>query len=158
MEKLPYKDFRFLSQNEVEEFDFSQDFNGDKGYFVECDLEYPKNLHKRHSNFPLAAEMLQVEFDHLSPYAQEAVFQTEGKKKYKDVKLMSTFHKRERYICHIKCLTLYLSLGLILTKVHRILEFTQDFIFAPYIEKTTEARQRSKTKFEMNLFKLMVSR
>jgi len=71
---------------------------------------------------------------------------------------MSTFHKREKYICHVKCLTLYLSLGLVLTKIHRILEFTQAPIFAPYIEKTTAARQKSTTKFEMNLFKLMVSK
>jgi len=124
---------------------------------VECDLEYPKHLHRSHANFPLAAEMLEVNFKHLSPYAKEAVFRTEGKRNYKDIKLMSTFHKREKYICHIKCLSLYLSLGLILTKVHRIMEFTQARIFAPYIEKTTDARQRSKTKFEMNLFKLMVS-
>lgn len=157
MSKLPYKDYRFLTQEEIESFNFHQDFDGEKGYFVECDLEYPKHLHRSHANFPLAAEMLEVNFKHLSPYAKEAVFRTEGKRNYKDIKLMSTFHKREKYICHIKCLSLYLSLGLILTKVHRMMEFTQARIFAPYIEKTTDARQRSKTKFEMNLFKLMAS-
>lgn len=156
MSKLPYKDFRFLSENEVNTFDLSQDFDGVKGYFIECDLDYPKGLHKSHANFPVAPEMLEVTFEHLSPYAKKAVFLTTGKETYNDIKLMSTFHKRENYICHIKCLMLYLSLGLKLIKIHRILEFTQDRIFAPYIEKTTEARQKSKTKFEMNLFKLMV--
>lgn len=155
--KLPYKDFRFLTQEEITKFDLHQDFDGDKGYFVECDLYYPKHLHKTHSNFPLAAEMLEVNYEHLSPYAKEAVYLTEGRRKYKDVKLMSTFHMRERYICHIKCLTLYLSLGLKLIKFHRILQFSQRKIFAPYIEKTTQARQQSKTKFEMNLYKLMVN-
>jgi len=155
--KLPYKDYRFLTEDEVLNFDLNQDFDGDKGYFVECDLHYPKGLHKSHSNFPLAAEMLEVNYDHLSPYAQQAVYLSEGKRRYKDVKLMSTFHTRENYICHIKCLVLYLSLGLKLIKIHRILQFSQRNIFAPYIEKTTRARQHSKTKFEMNLFKLMVS-
>lgn len=158
MSKLPYKDYRFLDEDEINAFDLNQSFDGDKGYFLECDLYYPKHLHKRHDNFPLAAEMLEVNYKHLSPYAQQAVFLTEGKKNYKDIKLMSTFHKREKYICHVKCLTLYLSLGLVLTKIHRILEFTQGPIFAPYIEKTTAARQNSTTKFEMNLFKLMVSK
>ena len=157
LKKLPYKDFRFLTNEEIENFDLTQDFDGDKGYFIECDIKYPKRLHKTHSNFPVAPEILEVNYDHLSPYAKEAVHITTGKRRYKDIKLMSTFHKRENYICHIKCLMLYLSLGLELIKIHRILEFTQDHIFAPYIEKTTEARQRSKTKFEMNLFKLMVS-
>ena len=28
------------------------DENSDKGYFLEVDAEYPKNLHKLHSDFP----------------------------------------------------------------------------------------------------------
>lgn len=156
MSKLPYKDFRFLDTSEISRFDFSQNFDGEKGYFIECDLDYPKSLHDSHANFPVAPEMLEVTFDHLSPYAKQAVLLTTGKNRYKDVKLMSTFHKRENYVCHIKCLMLYLSLGLKLIKIHRILEFTQDHIFATYIEKTTAARKKSTTKFEMNLFKLMV--
>jgi hypothetical protein len=52
---------------------------------------------------------------------------------------------------------LYLSLGMVLTKIHRILEFSQARIFAPYIEKTTDARQTAKSKFEMDFFKLMVN-
>lgn len=158
MSKLPYKDFRFLSEKEVSVFNINSiDLDGQKGYFIECDLNYPKRLHKSHANFPLAPEVLKVTYEHLSPYAKEAVFLTTGKRKYEDTKLMSTFHKRERYICHMVCLKLYLSLGLELIKIHRILEFTQERIFAPYIEMTTSARQQSKTKFEMNLFKLMVS-
>ena len=30
--------------------------DGDTGYFVECDLHYPKKLHDTHNNYPLAVE------------------------------------------------------------------------------------------------------
>jgi len=156
--KLPYKDFRWLDQREIDEFDLTQDFDGKKGYYVECDLHYPKRLHKQHANFPVAAEMLEVNYENLSAYSKQAVLLTEGKKTYKDVKLMSTFHDRLNYVCHIKCLVLYLSLGLQLIKIHRILEFSQKKVFAPYIKKTTKARQSATTKFEMDLFKLMVTK
>lgn len=154
--KLPVNNFRWLSQTEVETFDIHQNFDGDKGYFVECDLHYPETLHRKHSHFPLAAEMLEVHYEHLSPYSKKAVFLTEGRKKYKDVKLMSTFFDRKNYVCHIKNLMLYLSLGLKLLKMHKILEFSQKKLFAPYIKKTTKARQEAENKFEMDLFKLMV--
>lgn len=95
LNKLPYKDFRFLTEEEISVFDFNQDFTGEKGFFIECDLIYPKRLHKSHANFPLASEMLEVNYHHLSPYAQEAVYSTTGSRRYKDAKLMSTFHDRE---------------------------------------------------------------
>lgn len=155
--KLPLNNFRWLSQTEIDRFDFSQNFDGHKGYFVECDLHYPKSLHEKHANYPLAAEILEVHYEHLSPYSKRAVFLTEGKKKYKDVKLMTTFFDRTNYICHIKNLVMYMSLGLKLLKIHKILEFSQKRLFAPYIKKTTKARQQATNKFEMDLFKLMVS-
>ena len=41
------------------------------GYFIECDLEYPKELHDLHNDYPLAPEKLIVEDDLLSPYCKE---------------------------------------------------------------------------------------
>jgi len=154
--KLPHKNFRWLTEEEIKNFNLSQNFDGNKGYFVECDLHYPKALHKAHANYPLAAEILEVSYDNLSPYSKDAVYHTEGKRTYKDTKLMSTFYDRLNYICHIKNLVLYLALGLKLIKIHRILEFSQSSLFEPYIRKTTEARQKAANKFEMDLFKLMV--
>lgn len=155
--KLPHKDFRWLTESEIATFDLTQDFDKNKGYFVECDLHYPKHLHEKHSNFPLAAEILEVNYENLSPYSQEAVFLTQGNSRYKDVKLMTTFYDRLNYICHVKNLILYLSLGLKLIKIHKILEFSQQKLFAPYIKMTTKARQQATNKFEMDLFKLLVS-
>jgi len=154
--KLPLKDFRWLSSTDIYSFDVHQNLDGEKGYFLECDLHYPSELHEWHSNFPLAPEILEITFDNLSPYAKMAIERSEGKRQYKDTKLMSTFHDRKNYVLHGKNLQLYLSLGLKLIKIHRILEFTQDFILRPYIEKTTLARQLSTSDFEMGLFKKLV--
>lgn len=156
VQKLPLKDFRWLSPTEIYSFNVQQNLDGEKGYFLECDLHYPAELHDTHSNFPLAPEILEVAFENLSPYAKTAIEKSEGNKQYKDTKLMSTFHDRKNYVLHGKNLQLYLSLGMTLIKVHRILEFTQDFILRPYIEKTTLARQMSTSDFEMGLFKKLV--
>ena len=157
MSRLPWKDFRWLSQDEIKCFDLTQDFNSDKGFIIECDLNYPKKLHRSHSNFPLAPEMLEINYDHLSSYSKSAVFANTGTHRYKDIKLMNTLHHKRNYVTHIQNLMLYLSLGLQLIKIHRILEFTQKPLLAPYIKKTNKARQRASSKFQMDLFKLMVS-
>jgi hypothetical protein len=54
-------------------------------------------------------------------------------------------------------LALYLQLGLKLKKIHKVLEFEQEKIFEPYIEKTTDARKKAHSKFEMDMFKKLVS-
>ena len=38
------------------------------GYFIECDLEYPKELHYLHNDYPLAPEKLIVQDEWLSPF------------------------------------------------------------------------------------------
>jgi len=157
LQHLPLNQFKWLSEEEVRAFDFTQDFDGDYGYFVECDLKYPKHLHEPHSNLPLAPEILEVHYDNLSRYAQLALLQTEGSKNYKDTKLMSTFHDRLGYVLHIKNLKLYLELGLELKRVHRILKFRQDYVLKSYVEMTTAARKTSTSTFESNLFKKLVS-
>ena len=145
-----------MTEAELINFDVHQDLDGEKGYFIECDLHYPSRLHDRHSNSPLAPEILEVRYENFFPYVKMAIQKTEGWKKYKDVKLMSTFHDKLNYVTQSRNLQLYLSLGLELLKVHRILEFSQDYILKPYIEMTTAARKKSSSKFEMDLFKKLV--
>ena len=41
------------------------------GYFLEVDLEYPKELHELHNDFPLAPEKLTVSSDMLSKYCKK---------------------------------------------------------------------------------------
>ena len=52
-------------------------------------------------------------------------------------------------------LKLYMSLGLEVTKIHRVLEFRQEKWLAPYIEQNTKMRQKATSDFEKGFFKLM---
>ena len=51
-EPLPVGKFRFLSENEIAEFDLlSIPSDGDMGYIVECDLTYLHELHDLHNDY-----------------------------------------------------------------------------------------------------------
>ena len=159
MMKLPISDFEWMSEDEIKDFDIlTKELDGDTGYILECDLHYPKKLHKKHANLPLAPEVVQIGYDNLSPYAKNALLESDGQKRYKDVKLTATFHDRENYVVHGKNLKLYLELGMKLKSIKRILKFKQSTFIAKYIQKCTHARQNAPTKFEISQFKKLVSK
>ena len=71
-EPLPKGNFRFLSQDEISDFDIMKiPTHGDTGYIVECDLQYPSELHELHSDYPMAPEHLTVSPDMLSNFCHE---------------------------------------------------------------------------------------
>jgi hypothetical protein len=151
---LPYNKYLWLSRRCYETYDWANiNTEGKYGYILEVDLHYPKRLHKKHDNFPLAPENIIVNYENLSPYAKKAVFRSTQKKNYSDIKLSATFYDRKNYIVHFKNLKLYLSLGLELKRIHRVLQFKQKKFIAPFIEKCTIERQKAQTKFEQDQFK-----
>jgi len=154
MEKLPYRNFEWIDEEIFKDIDWENvDTETLRGYVLEVDLEYPKELHDLHSNFPLAPETQTIKFNDLSPFSKQVFCQLEKKEKYSDKKLITTFDNRHNYILHFKNLKLYLQLGMKLTRIHRVLQFDQDSFIQPFIEKCTMARQNSKTKFEQDQYK-----
>ena len=55
----------------------------------------------------------------------------------------------------IKVLKQALNNGLILRKVHRIIQFNQKDRLQPYIDMNTELRKKAKNEFQKDFFKLM---
>lgn len=154
MSKLPYRDFEWMLPEEFNKVNWKHlDTEGNVGYILEVDLTYPPRYHKSHSDFPLAPENIEVEYNDLSPTMKEVLHTLEGKEKYRDKKLVATFNKRTRYGIHFKNLKLYLQLGLKLETIHRVMKFKQKAFIAPFIEKCTRLRQSSTTKFEQDQFK-----
>ena len=53
-QKLPVVGFKWVENLSKfnESFIKNCDENSDKGYILEVDVEYPKNLHKLHNNLP----------------------------------------------------------------------------------------------------------
>ena len=67
IEQLPLCDFRFLDDHEIQSFDvMSLDPRGNTGYFVDCDLEYPVELHYQHNDLPLCPSHLEITREILS--------------------------------------------------------------------------------------------
>ena len=91
----------------------------------------------------------------LSPYQiNQMNIHNEGQSEILE-KLVPNLYDKTKYVCHIKNLQYYISKGLILEKVHRVLEFEQSEWMKPYIDFNTEQRPKSKNKFEKDLYKLM---
>jgi hypothetical protein len=155
---MPLKDFKWVDEKEFEKLDFSSMTDEQKtGYILEVDLEYPKHLHKSHCSFPLAPQHLKIDESMLSPYARKCHKLLTGKRKYSSKKLCATLAGRKNYGVHYMNLKLYLTLGLQVKKIHRVLSFTQSTFLKKYIDKCTKLRQLSKTDFGKRQWKLFAN-
>ena len=152
---LPTGGFKWLAKNQIDKIDlakYKEDSN--KGLILEVDLEYPKELHDLHNDYPLAAEKVKVNKDMLSNYCQEIA------DKFKVStglvhKLIPTLSNKEKYVLHYRNLQLYTDLGLKITKIHRVLKFNQSPWLKQYIDFNTQKRTNAKNAFEKDFFKLM---
>ncbi|KAL4154292.1 hypothetical protein QTP88_002114 [Uroleucon formosanum] len=131
---LPTGDFKWVdSLNDFDVMNISD--KSCKGYILEVDLHYPKELHDLHSDFPLAPER---HFDNKQL-----------------PKLLTTLYDKKKYIIHYETLKLYINLGLKIEKIHRVLEFSQSPWLKVYVDFNTNLRSEAKNEFEKEYFKLM---
>ena len=135
-QKLPVSGFKW-NKNMLkfnEEFIKNYDEDSDKGYILKVDVKYPKNLHGLHRDLPFLPERMKIR---------------------KCKKLVCNSYDKKSYVVHIRSLKQALSHGLILKKVHRVIQFNQDTWLKPYIDMITELRKKAKNDFEKDFFKLM---
>ena len=126
------------------------------GYFLEVDLKYPDELHELHKDYPLAPEKLAVSSDMLSKYSRKIADKYEIK--VGDVKkLIPNLGNKTNYVVHYRNLSLYLSLGMKLTKIHRVPTFKQPDWMKKYIDFNTIKRMKIANDFEKDFFKLMIN-
>ena len=124
--KKPSKFITHLDMNNlVDGFDVnSVSENSPIGYILEVDFEYPNELHVFHHDYPLAQEKLAIPYDMLLGYCKKIADKYEIK--VGDVKkLIPNLGNKTNYVFHYRNLQLYLSLGIKLTKIHRVLIFKQ---------------------------------
>ena len=154
--KLPVGKFRWLEKNEISNFDIENTAsNTDLGYILEVDLEYPENLHVKHSDFPLAPIKKKIKYDELSPYNQNIQRSSDMKNLFSNAeKLVQTLEDKKNYVIHFELLKLYLKLGLKLTKTHRVVRFEQRAFMRSFIEFNIERRKAANSEFESNNLKM----
>ena len=118
-EYLLYERFKWLKN--VDEFDMmSISEKNPIGYLLKVELKYPDELHELHNDYPLAPEKLAVSSDMLSKYCKKIA--DKYVIKIGDVKkLIPNLSNKTNYVVHYRNLQLYLSLGIKLTKIHRVL-------------------------------------
>ena len=154
-QNLPTGGFKWMKQEHIDKLDLGKyKEDSKKGLILEVDLEYPKELHDLHNDYPLGPEKVKVTEDMLSDYCKNI------SDKYNISvglvqKLIPTLSNKNKYVLHYRNLQLYIDLGLKLTKVHRVLEFNQSPWLKQYIDFNTEKRKSAKNAFEKDLFKLM---
>ena len=106
------------------------------------DLEYPKELHDKHNDYPLAPENYTPPYEELSDYIKELYNKLE-KKYTPQPKLAPNLHNKENYLCHGLLLKLYLEQGLKITKVHEMYTCKQSNWMAEYIDFNIEQRKQA---------------
>ena len=62
--KLPVSDCKWIEKYDLSKFNekFIKNYNenSDKGYVLEVDVKYPKNLHKLHNDLPFLPEIMEL--------------------------------------------------------------------------------------------------
>ena len=108
------------------------------GYSLEVDLEYPDCLHDSHRDFPLTPTKESISYHDLSFWQQDILKKNNSlHSSSKTRKLVQTLSDKTNYAVHYITLKLYVSLGMKITKVHKVLQFHQAKWLKPYIQLNT---------------------
>ena len=154
-EYLPYGGFRFLSKEEIKVFNLDMiSENSLIGYILEIDLEYPDSLHDLHNDYSLCPEKIEVSYEMLSKYCKDIVDRY-GIKVGGVKKLIPNLNNKIRHVDHYKNLKYYLSSGMKLVRVYRILFFKQSNWLRVFTDFNTSKRKESPDEFSKGLYKLL---
>ena len=135
-QKLPVHGFEWnknvLKFNE----DFIKSYNEDstKGYNLEVDVEYPNILHICIVIYYALPERMKID---------------------KCNKLVCNLYDKKNYVVHMRSLKQALDHGIILKKVHKIIQFNQEARLKEYIGMNTKLRKEAKNDVEKDFFKFM---
>ena len=153
IQDLPHSSFKFLSKVNNFNLDSIPEYSL-IGYILEVDLEYCKELHNSHNDYPLCPEKVEVSPDMFSKYCGE-IADWYGIKVGGVKKVIPNLGDEVKYVIHYKNLKYYLLLGIKLVKIHRILSFRQSNWLKSYTDFNTGKRKQSFDEFNKSLHKLM---
>ena len=130
-QKLPVNGFKWVNKVSKlnESFIKGYNENGDRGYFLEVDVEYVKNLFNLHKDLS---------------------FLSERKKSKNVISLFATYKTKKNMLFTEQAL----NHGLLLKKVHGVIQFNQKAWLRPYININTELKKAT-NEFEKDFFQLV---
>ena len=106
----------------------------DRGYLLEVDVAYPRELHDYHNDLPFMCGRMTIG----------------GVEK-----LVPNLYYKKRYVIHIRALDQALKHGLVLERIHRAIEFKQSAWMKEYIDFDTKLRTAATNDFGKDFYKLM---
>ena len=115
-------------------------FELDESYLIECDIEYPRELHDAHNDYPLAPENMVIPQQLLS----------EIQKADKSPRLTGNLCDKKNYTLFLENYLQYQALGLKVTKIHRVVKFKQAAWMRTYMDYNLKMRKETKN----DIFKL----
>ena len=104
----------------------------DEGYFLEVDVRYLEKLHELHNDLPFLPYRMKIE---------------------NVKKLVANLHDKTEYVIHIRNLKQALHHGIVLKKIHRVINFNQNAWLKPYIDMNIDLGKKAKNDFEKDFFK-----
>ena len=108
--------------------------HNEKGYLLEVDIAYPRELHDYHNDLPFMCERMVI-----------------GRVE----KLVPNLYYKKKYVIHIRALDQALKHGLMLERIHKVIEFKQLAWMKEYIDFSTKLRTAATNDFEKDFYKLM---
>ena len=149
-EYLPKGNFKWNTDNDWTTEKISNlESDGKTGYLFDVDLHYPDHLHDLHNGYAMAPENMAIKSDMLNGWQQE------GYKNSNIQKLITNFYDKKNYGINFRLLKLFISLGIEVKKVNRVLQYDQDNYMKSYIMKNTNERTKATNDFEKDFYKLM---
>ena len=136
-EKLPTGGFKWMTEKELKTLIENQIIQvwEKMPCVLVVDLEYPKELHDLHSDYPLCAESVKC--------------------KGNVNKLIPNLRGKKEYVIHYRALMQCLKYGMKLTHIHKGIKFEESNWLKSYIDLNTQLRAKAKNNFEKDFLKLM---
>ena len=131
-QSLPAGNFQWLDEDDI--YTYTKYPEWIRSGTLEVNLEYPRELHDLHNDYPLAPENVKVN----------------GTRK-----LIPHLGSRKNYVLHHKTLHQCLKYGMKLVKIHRSIRYRESKFLEKYIVSNTESRMVAKNEFEKDFFTLM---
>ena len=112
-----------------------------------------------HNDYPLVPEKLAIPYDMLSDYSKK-IADEYGIKVSGVKKLIENLSNKTNFVVHYRNLQMYFSLGMKLTKIHKVRKFKQSDRMKNYIDFNTKKKKQKKNvanSFEKNSSQFFMS-
>ena len=168
MQKLPYKDFEFITTTTLDVILNTPD-DSDHVYYIVCDIDYTNECKERTEQLALMPNKRKINDNELgylrssfTDQERDGVKARSEKRLHRSRKLLHRSEKlildqnnKTEYMVHYRMLNFYVKMGVKVTKIHRVIKFKQDYICSDYIQNNTNKRATAKTEAEKDVRKLM---